>query len=227
MSTLHYIHDPLCGWCYGAAPLVGAAREVLPVVLHAGGLMTGPQRQHVTPALRAYVMPHDRRIAQLTGQPFGDAYFEGLLRETGAVFDSEPPITAVLAADALHGKGPQLLARLQTAHYVEGRRIAEAAVLTALATDIGIDAAAFDMKFRSLQGDATREHMAAARDMLARAGGGGFPTMVLEHEGRLRTLDVQAWYGRPADFQQWLVEQGGSAPAIPSAASCSIDGCEP
>lgn len=20
--TLHYIHDPLCGWCYGAAPLV-------------------------------------------------------------------------------------------------------------------------------------------------------------------------------------------------------------
>ena len=26
MTTLHYIYDPLCGWCYGAAPLVEAAR---------------------------------------------------------------------------------------------------------------------------------------------------------------------------------------------------------
>jgi hypothetical protein len=23
-TVLHYIHDPLCGWCYGAAPLVAA-----------------------------------------------------------------------------------------------------------------------------------------------------------------------------------------------------------
>ncbi|MEG1327174.1 MAG: DsbA family protein, partial [Janthinobacterium sp.] len=28
MPTLHYIFDPLCGWCYGAAPLVEAARAV-------------------------------------------------------------------------------------------------------------------------------------------------------------------------------------------------------
>lgn len=24
-AVLHYIYDPLCGWCYGAAPLVRAA----------------------------------------------------------------------------------------------------------------------------------------------------------------------------------------------------------
>lgn len=23
-ATLHYFHDPFCGWCYGAAPLVAA-----------------------------------------------------------------------------------------------------------------------------------------------------------------------------------------------------------
>ena len=27
-ATLHYIYDPLCGWCYGSAPLVKAAREI-------------------------------------------------------------------------------------------------------------------------------------------------------------------------------------------------------
>ena len=34
MATLHYIHDPLCGWCYGAAGLVAAGlpAEVVQVV---------------------------------------------------------------------------------------------------------------------------------------------------------------------------------------------------
>ena len=66
---------------------------------------TGAQRQPVSAQLRDYVMPHDVRIAQYTGQPFGEAYFEGLLRDTTAVFDSAPPTTAVLAADQLAGRG--------------------------------------------------------------------------------------------------------------------------
>jgi putative protein-disulfide isomerase len=73
-AVLHYLYDPLCGWCWGAAPLVRAARAVLPVQLHAGGLMTGVRRQQVTPELRAFVQPHDERIAHLSGQPFGSAY---------------------------------------------------------------------------------------------------------------------------------------------------------
>lgn len=79
-TILHYIYDPLCGWCYGATSLVHAAREVMPVRAHGGGMMTGSRRQQVSPQLRDYVIAHDRKIAQLTGQSFGDAYFEGLLR---------------------------------------------------------------------------------------------------------------------------------------------------
>ncbi|KAG1388931.1 hypothetical protein G6F59_015749 [Rhizopus arrhizus] len=74
-------------------------------------MMTGSNRQPVTDALRRYVMPHDERIAGLTGQAFGEDYFDGLLRDTGAVFDSEPPTTAVLAADTLAGRGLDLLKR--------------------------------------------------------------------------------------------------------------------
>jgi|GEM_PF-726628 len=113
--TLHYIFDPLCGWCYGAAPLVEAARGIsgLNIEPHGGGMMTGSNRQPITDALRRYVMPHDERIAGLTGQPFGKDYVDGLLRDTGAVFDSEPPTTAILAAQTLAGRGLDLLRRLQ------------------------------------------------------------------------------------------------------------------
>ena len=88
-------------------------------------------------------MPHDERIAGLSGQPFGADYFDGLLRDGGAVFDSEPPTTAILAAENLAGRGLDLLKRIQRAHYVEGRRIADPAVLRDLAAEIGLDADAY------------------------------------------------------------------------------------
>ena len=97
-TELHYLFDPLCGWCYGAAPLVAEARKIVRVVPHAIGMMTGARRRAVTPQLRAFVAPHDARIAQTSGQPFGVGYLDGLLHDTGAVFDSAPPTAAILAA---------------------------------------------------------------------------------------------------------------------------------
>jgi putative protein-disulfide isomerase len=221
---LHYIYDPLCGWCYGAKPLVQAAQAVLPVIAHGGGMMTGANRQTVSPQLRNYVMPHDRRIAEYTGQPFGDAYFEGLLRDETAVFDSTPPIAAVLAAEQLAGRGLELLGRLQTAHYMEGRRIADAAVLVELAEDIGLETQAFQLAFKEAETD---RHVKESRALLAEVGGQGFPTFVLEQDGQFTLVDIGPWLGKPQAFAQWLNQ---SIPAQTSSApvqACGIDGCAP
>jgi putative protein-disulfide isomerase len=212
--TLHYVFDPLCGWCYAAAPLVQAARAVpgLTIALHGGGMMTGPNRRTITPQWRDYAMPHDRRIAQLTGQPFGEAYFEGLLRDTTAVMDSEPPTTAILAAEALGGRGLDLLQRLQRAHYVEGLRIADAAVLRKLATDIGLDGPAFAAAVDAHAGEPSREHFAASRALLARMGGSGFPSFALARgDGRLERIDAGPWLGRSEAWQQHLAQAARQA----------------
>jgi putative protein-disulfide isomerase len=214
--VLHYLYDPLCGWCYGAAPLVQAARRVLPVQAHAGGMMTGSRRQRVSPPLRDYVMPHDRRIGQLTGQPFGADYVDGLLRDTTALFDSEPPIAAVLAAERLAGRGLDMLSRLQTAHYVEGRRIADTSVLVEQAAAIGLDPAAFAAILDETQGVAVQAHIAEARLLMQRVGAAGFPTFVLEREGQFTTLDASAFFGRPEEFADELRRH---APAGSAAAS--------
>jgi putative protein-disulfide isomerase len=227
-TTLHYIHDPLCGWCYGAAPLVRMARETLPVRAHGGGMMAGAARRPITPELRQFVMTHDRRIAQASGQPFGPAYFEGLLRDSDAVLDSAPPITAMLAADELAGTGLDMLARLQTAHYVEGRRIADVAVLTRLAAELGMDPEAFGSAFGRLQGAATQGHLEQSRALLARIGGRGFPTFVLEREGHLTVVDITPYLGRPQAWQAWLHEQlrGADTPAGSGTPPvCGLDAC--
>jgi len=232
-TTLHYIFDPMCGWCYAAAPLVDAARSVpgLSVEFHGGGMMTGANRRPITAQWRDYVMPHDRRIAELTGQPFGQGYFEGLLRDTGAVMDSEPPTTAVLAAEALRtGGGLDMIHRLQRAHYVEGRRIADMDVLTAVAAELGSDAEAFASAFARLSGEATAQHIAASRQLLQRAGGQGFPTFVLARaDGTASRIDIGPWLGRADEWKAQLATlaapSGVAADVGAGQASCGPDSC--
>ena len=208
-STLHYIYDPMCGWCYGASPLIEAARKVARIEAHAGGMMMGTQRRPVTPELRRYVNEADQRIAHLSGQPFGAAYKDGLLNDTGAVLDSEPPITAILAAEKVSSQGLALLARLQKAHYVEGRRVAERQVLGDLAVDIGIDRTAFERACDDIAGPATREHVVATRTLMNRLGATGFPSLALERDGTFTRIELAPYLGRP---DTWLAFLGQHFP---------------
>lgn len=197
-TVLHYIHDPLCGWCYGAAPLVAAARAVLPVQAHGGGMMAGRNRRRVDAQLRDYVMPHDERIAQMTGQAFGEPYFNGLLRDTEAVFDSAPPIAAVLAVQAIKGEaaGLDMLAVIQRAHYQQGRRISEVETLTELAQTLAIEPAAFIAELQRVEQEELANHIEASRELLNYVGGRGFPTFVLQRGDTLEVLDTGRWLGR-------------------------------
>lgn len=229
MTTLHYIFDPLCGWCYGAAPLVEAARTVpgLSVAFHGGGMLAGPNRRTVSPQWRDYVMPHDRRIADMTGQPFGQPYFEGLLRDGTAVMDSEPPITATLAAEAVGGRGLDMIHRLQRAHYEEGRRIADAPVLRELAADIGLPADAFEAEFARQSGEATRRHIDDSRHWLHRVGGQGFPTFALESDdGALHVLDIGPWLGKPHALAQALTQDLAASAGSQARGGGGESGCD-
>jgi putative protein-disulfide isomerase len=201
---------------------VQAAQSVLPLIAHGGGMMTGANRQTVSSQLRNYVMPHDRRIAEYTGQPFGEAYFEGLLRDETAVFDSAPPIAAVLAAEQIAGRGLALLGCLQTAHYVEGRRIADNAVLLELATQSGLEPEAFQQAFNEAD---TERHIKDSRALLAKVGGQGFPTFALEQDGQLTLVDIGPWFGKPQAFAQWLGQSFAAKESSSAFQTCGLDGC--
>ncbi|MCB1889858.1 MAG: DsbA family protein [Rhodocyclaceae bacterium] len=203
-TELHYLFDPLCGWCYGAAPLVAEARKIVRVVPHAIGMMTGARRRAVTPQLRAFVAPHDARIAQTSGQPFGVGYLDGLLHDTGAVFDSAPPTAAILAADALAGCGLDMLARLQVAHYLDGRRIAEREVLIEVATGLGLAPHSFDAELARQSGAPLLTHVEASRALMAQSGSHGVPGFILDVAGVREVVDVSAHLGHAHVFGAWL-----------------------
>jgi len=203
-AVLHCFVDPLCGWCHGAAPLIEAARPVLHVQWHAGGLRIGPMAQPVSDAWQAMSMQHDARIAQITGQPFGAAYTEGLLNDRTAILDSEPPITAMLAADELGGRGLDMLLQLQKAHYLDGQQIASEAVLVSLASQLGLPGERFRKTLRQLAGPMVQRRMQASRALMDKLGAPGYPSFVVEAGGQFKRLATGAYLGRPNEFAAHL-----------------------
>ena len=64
MAVIHYWYDPLCGWCYGAAPLLQVAGAIpgLRIALHGGGLFSGAQRQRLNAPLRQHILVSDATV---------------------------------------------------------------------------------------------------------------------------------------------------------------------
>ncbi|WP_263263985.1 DsbA family protein [Pseudomonas sp. RIT-PI-S] len=196
-SILHYVHDPLCGWCYAAAPLVAAAQAAgLSIVLHGGGLWQPAVQLDLRQ--REHIRENDERIAALTGVPFGAPYLNGLLGDSPMVLWSPPAHAAILAASSLKdGAGLAMLHAIQRAHYVEGRPVISETVLTALAEGLGLDKAAF---LHAVALAPVDEHIQATRRLMRTLGLRGFPGFILEQHGSLGTVEHALFYGQPAAF---------------------------
>ncbi len=206
-AVLHVIIDPLCGWCYGAAPLLEVAKKELDVSvkLYGGGLLVDEAKRKITPYWADYVKPHDARIAQLTGQLFGDQYYNTLLKDESIILDSVVPIKALMAIKQLKHDDLELLRIMQIAHYQQGQCAADPYVLFSLVEKMGLSKVVFSEAYYAITLDQVHSHIQQARAQLQALGGQGFPTMGLGfQEGRLELLAHEKFYGRESDWVQYL-----------------------
>ena len=120
MQKIKLFMDPLCGWCYAAAPEVKKLAETAAIELIPTGLFSQAGRT-VTPEFARHAWSNDQRIAQLTGQVFSDSYRDNLLQE-GMPFNSFP---IVLALTWVQQQAPEqelnAYHAIQIARYVDGR----------------------------------------------------------------------------------------------------------
>lgn len=210
-ATLHYIFDPLCGWCYGAGPLLARLSErfgdQLALALHPGLLF--PQPHEIAPAYRAHIVSADQHIAVQTGVEFGAPYIERVRSVALLHYHSAPPAAAVMAAQALQpALSLRMLEAIQHSHYVRGADVGDSAILSGLAQNLGMTPDAFEQAMnravQSLPGLAEEAH-----SLLLAVRGNGFPTLVLERGGKYLRLDHGSFYGQPdalADRVAELIE---------------------
>ena len=185
--TVTYLFDPLCGWCYAAAPALKflQAQEGVEVVLAPTGLFAGAGARPMDAQFAAYAWSNDQRIQQLTAQPFTQAYREQILGAPAGRFDSGP---ATLALTAVAQTAPEreldALHALQHARYVEGRDTAEPEVLADVLRALGLaDAAALTLAPDAALRSQVDERMARAQDLLRAVGARGVPQLVVAGQG--------------------------------------------
>mgnify|MGYP006193589177 CR=1 FL=1 len=66
-KTLHYVFDPLCGWCYGASATVSAVSRQPGIQLRLlpSGLFSGQGARSMDEGFASYAWANDQRIASL------------------------------------------------------------------------------------------------------------------------------------------------------------------
>ena len=116
-----YLFDPLCGWCYAAAPALERIAE-----RHGDSLRLVPtglfSELRPVATIADHARANDDRIQELTGQPFTNAYHQGVMRAPGGLLSSLPLTRALVALGLIDpALEPRFLHEAQTARYVEGR----------------------------------------------------------------------------------------------------------
>jgi putative protein-disulfide isomerase len=190
-GTVIVVVDPLCGWCWGAAPaldrIVGAG---LPMRLVASGLFIGDRE--VTAEFAGYAWSNDRRIAEMTGQPFTEVYREKVLGKLGSKFDSGPATLAFTAVQLREpGRDLAVLHALQAARWVDGRDVTDPEVIAEVLREEGIDeetVAAFLDEEQAII-DTLNERAGFARELMSHFGARGVPVLLKVTEAGAVRLD--------------------------------------
>lgn len=209
MKRLYYLFDPLCGWCYGAGPVLallsqrgGDQLQLLP-----SGLFAGEGARPMDGAFAAYAWSNDQRIERLTGQPFSALYRSQVLDNHQRMFDSGPA-TVALTAVALTApqREAEALKAIQHARYVDGLDNTAIPVLLALLRGLGLEEAAARLAAPDVAlMEATSARTAQAQQLMRALGAQGVPSFVLEHDGQRQLLNASTAFSNPEAFAaQWL-----------------------
>ncbi|TIW89952.1 MAG: DsbA family protein [Mesorhizobium sp.] len=188
-SEVTYLFDPLCGWCYGATPMLdrlsvsGVHVELLPT-----GLFSGSGARPMDENFAAHAWANDQRIERLTGQPFTQAYQRNVLNVRGTLLDSHAATLGISAA-GLEDPSRRLAAlkTIQRARYVDGSDVvtiggvAEAAEMLKAPTETLLTA--------------HRELVGRGRALFQRLHADGVPSLAVIRNDAPRLIGSNALFG--------------------------------
>jgi putative protein-disulfide isomerase len=189
---VHYFYDPMCGWCFGATPLIEALAESdkVEIRFHPGGMI---QRQTIPRQFKDHILKSDQSIATVTGALFGEAYVNRLNGTDDLVFDSYLPTRAILVAEEM-GAGPlTMLKAIQAAHFQQGKHVEQPETLAEIATSIGLDKISWSENMKHAESRAV-EAIQQSQKLMGQYQVQGFPTLIAETSNGLQRLEHTSYY---------------------------------
>lgn len=205
MVNVHYIFDPVCGWCFGASSLISQLHEMegVNLRLHPGGMM---KLTPVSSEFRQHILESDKRIEKQTGQAFGERYLEKVANsDETLVLGSYITAQAIIAAEHSGNCGFAMLGKIQQAHYQFALPVSQTETLAELAQQLNIPAGAWHSAMHDAKSD-VGEEVQHTRKMMLQFDLGGFPSMVYERNNQWYSVPVSRFYRRSREWQSFWEE---------------------
>ena len=186
-STLVYVHDPMCSWCWGfeklRRQLFDAVSDSMNIERLLGGLAPD-SNQPMPQAMQQMLQQTWARINEVTGASFNFDFW----RDCHPRRSTYPSNRAVIAArEQGESFDSAMTTRIQRAYYQEARNPSDDDTLIALAEDIGLDVERFSL---SLNAQDTQAALEAEIERARSMGVEGFPSLVVAVQGRFRPIRV-------------------------------------
>ena len=192
-TTLIYVGDPMCSWCYGFSPEIDSALKQLgddlDVELVMGGLR--PYNKETMKDLKGFLTGHWEHVHDASNQPFN----YGIL-DTDLLYDTEPSCRAVMIVRELApDMAMQYFHKVQHAFYEHNLNPHLTSTYSDIAGDMGLDAQVFTAKFES---DEYKKKIKQDFLRASQLGVRSFPTVLLTHNGETEVLSQG--YSKAADL---------------------------
>ena len=187
-STLYYIHDPMCSWCWGHRPLWDKLQQYLPdelAIEYVAGGLACDSNLPMAKDLQAEIQGHWREIQAKLGTEFNFDFWA----------NNDPRRSTYIACRAvIAAKNQQcevqMIDAIQQAYYLRALNPSDQPILLSLAWNLYSQELEMDLdRFANdLESVATHKELHAQIALAGELGAQGFPSLVLEHEGKRHTI---------------------------------------
>ena len=178
-STLYYVHDPMCSWCWGFRPVWLSLQQRLPTSIHIVSWVGGLAPDSDTPmdqGMQQNLQATWRRIQEkIPGTRFNfDFWTQNRPRRS-----TYPACRAVICAREMADQEAAMALAIQQAYYLEARNPSDLKTLVDLAHSIGLDRRLFEDKMRSPE---THQTLLEELERVRAIGVYSFPSLVIEKD---------------------------------------------
>ena len=181
---IHYVFDPLCGWCYGFEPVMikiqTEFKDTFDFNVISGGMVPKSNAEPIR-HMREFLEGAIPRLEETTGIKIGKPYYDNILYNDSVVLDSELPTKAyLLLKDNYKGREVELAKKIQDLLYQDGLDLSKKENFYGLFSDSNY--------ITKLESPELELEMKEMFQTSTKMGVRGYPALLFEYQGKVSLI---------------------------------------